>query len=163
MTRLIPCAPERFPTLFLLRCTRSQINLRIQLLVPAKLSSQPLPCPNSTIDSIFYTLLYSVRCVPYTFEITTQFNNHQRHSQVRVHASSVNTSAQESEGDTCTVAIFEEVTRNDAFLYVTACTLLRPHFLPLVAAHLVVAEEPQASALNLRYYAEISFDSTRCM
>lgn len=60
----------------------------------------------------------------------------------------MNTSAQESEGDTCTVAIFEEVTRNDAFLYVTACTLLRPHFLPLVAAHLVVAEEPQASALN---------------
>lgn len=75
--------------------------------------------------------------------------------QVRVHASSVNTSAQEPEGDTCTVAIFEEVTRNDAFLYVTACTLLRPHFLPLVAAHLVVAEEPQASAPNLRYYAEI--------
>lgn len=66
-------------------------------------------------------------------------------AQVRIHVSSVNTSAQELEGEACTAVLFEEVTRNDAFLYVTASTLVRPHFLPLVAARLQVEEEPQVS------------------
>lgn len=57
--------------------------------------------------------------------------------------SSVNSSAVEAEGEACTGVLFEEVTRNDAFLYVTASTLVRPHFLPLVAARLQVEDEPQ--------------------
>ena len=64
--------------------------------------------------------------------------------QVRIHASSLNAGADAPEGadGECTAVIFEEVTRNEAFMYIASSTLVRPHFLPLVAAHVRHHEEP---------------------
>ena len=64
-------------------------------------------------------------------------------AQVRIHASSLNAGADGPEGadGECTAVIFEEVTRNEAFMYIASSTLVRPHFLPLVAAHVRHHEE----------------------
>ena len=62
-------------------------------------------------------------------------------SQVRIHPGSINSGAREAEDDSCTAAVFDELTRNEAFLYVISSTLVRPHFLPLVAAHLALAPD----------------------
>ena len=65
-------------------------------------------------------------------------------AQVRIHASSLNAGAEglDGKGSECTAVIFEEVTRNEAFTYITSSTLLRPHFLPLVAARVRHFKEP---------------------
>ena len=65
-------------------------------------------------------------------------------AQVRIHASSLNAGAEgpDDADAECTAVIFEEVTRNEAFMYIASSTLVRPHFLPLVAAHVQHHEEP---------------------
>ena len=69
---------------------------------------------------------------------------HRSVAQVRIHASSLNAGADglDGTGHECTAVIFEEVTRNEAFTYIASSTLLRPHFLPLVAARVRHYEEP---------------------
>ncbi len=66
---------------------------------------------------------------------------------MRIHASSLNAGADAPDGadGECTAVIFEEVTRNEAFMYIASSTLVRPHFLPLVAAHVRHHEEPVRS------------------
>ena len=66
---------------------------------------------------------------------------------MRIHASSLNAGAEgpEDAGGECTAVIFEEVTRNEAFMYIASSTLVRPHFLPLVAAHVQHHEEAAVS------------------
>jgi hypothetical protein len=46
--------------------------------------------------------------------------------------------------------IFEEVTRSESSLYVQGCTAVRPHYLPLVAAHLSIERSPVMALNQLR-------------
>ncbi|GAB4819950.1 hypothetical protein N2152v2_006996 [Parachlorella kessleri] len=73
--------------------------------------------------------------------------------RVRIHPTSINSGLEvwqpgRGEPQFAALAFYDEITRGESFLYVKSCTAVHPHALLLVAAHVYIAADPAAAALE---------------